>query len=172
MKSEPKDDAQPSDTNDPLPTAQKSPDHPVSISARQRPRSSHTQSHPHSKTPSDAPLLPHTASSAISTATTIATSAASTVKSAVDEALAWTEAKVETLSAKAEDGTGPYGSVSTCAPSDLDAIGQGVLPGMPPVVEKGEGEGEEQEGGGMDGGEGEERVSEEKKGAQRDEEKE
>ncbi|KAL5378341.1 hypothetical protein PMIN02_011249 [Paraphaeosphaeria minitans] len=31
---------------------------------------------------------------------------------------------------KEGNGTGPYGSVSTCAPSDLDAIGQGVLPAL------------------------------------------
>ncbi|KAJ4347199.1 uncharacterized protein N0V89_011138 [Didymosphaeria variabile] len=83
------------------------------------------------KTASDAPLLPHAASSAFSTASNVASSAASTVKSAASNALEWTEAKVEKLSAKQEDGTGPYGSESTCAPSDLDPIGQWVLPALP-----------------------------------------
>ncbi|KAL1595242.1 hypothetical protein SLS60_009931 [Paraconiothyrium brasiliense] len=92
-----------------------------------------------STTASDAPLIPHAASSALSTASNVASFAASTVKSVVDNAastvksaasnaLEWTEAKVEKLSAKEEDGTGPYGSEGTCAPSDIDPIGQWVLP--------------------------------------------
>jgi hypothetical protein len=94
-----------------------------------------------SKIASDAPLLPHAASSALSTAADVASSAASTVKTAVDDALAWTEAKIEKLSAETEDGTGPYGSMSTCAPSDLDPIGQGVLPAVLPVPKVNESEG-------------------------------
>ncbi|KAK7183383.1 hypothetical protein DPSP01_000487 [Paraphaeosphaeria sporulosa] len=82
------------------------------------------------RTTSDAPLLPH-AHSALSTVTDIASSAASTVKTTASSARKWTEAKVEKLNAKKDDGTGPYGSVSTCAPSDLDPIGQGVLPALP-----------------------------------------
>jgi hypothetical protein len=93
------------------------------------------------KTTSDAPLLPHAASSALSTAAGVASNATFTVKTAVDDALAWTEAKVEKLSAKTEDGTGPYGSVSTCAPSDLDPIAQGVLPAALPVPRAKEDEG-------------------------------
>lgn len=48
------------------------------------------------------------------------------VKSVVDEAVAWAEEKVGKLSAKEEDGTGPYGSPATCAPSDLDPIATGI----------------------------------------------
>jgi hypothetical protein len=49
------------------------------------------------------------------------------VKTAMGDAVAWAEAKAEMLSAKEEDGTGPYGSMATCAPSDFDAIATGVL---------------------------------------------
>lgn len=52
------------------------------------------------------------------------------VKTAVDEAVAWAEKKGGNLSA-ADDGTGPYASPGTCAPSDLDPIASGILPAMP-----------------------------------------
>lgn len=37
---------------------------------------------------------------------------------------------------------GPYGSMSTCAPSDLDPIGQGVLPALPTPKQENEDNGE------------------------------
>ncbi|KAJ4303556.1 hypothetical protein N0V90_002454 [Kalmusia sp. IMI 367209] len=55
---------------------------------------------------------------------------------AVNEAVAWTKAKVEKLSAEKDDGTGPYSSLSTCAPSDLDPIAMGVLPALPTEKEE------------------------------------
>jgi hypothetical protein len=52
------------------------------------------------------------------------------VKVAVDGAVAWAEKKVEELTSEG-DSTGPYTSPATCAPSDMDVIASGVLPGMP-----------------------------------------
>lgn len=72
-------------------------------------------------------MIPH----AVASARAAASDVAQGVKAAVSDAVAWTEAKVEKLSAKREDGVGPYGSLSTCAPSDLDPIAQGVLPALP-----------------------------------------
>jgi hypothetical protein len=70
-------------------------------------------------------------SNAATSAKQIAGDVAQGVKTAVGEAVAWAEAKADKLSAKEEDGVGPYGSVATCAPSDFDAISTGgVLPGM------------------------------------------
>ncbi|PVI00533.1 hypothetical protein DM02DRAFT_628480 [Periconia macrospinosa] len=54
------------------------------------------------------------------------------VKTAVTGAVAWVEDKATAMSEKQEDGTGPYSSPGTCAPSDLDVIATGVLPAMPP----------------------------------------
>ncbi|KAF2445338.1 hypothetical protein P171DRAFT_484032 [Karstenula rhodostoma CBS 690.94] len=102
-----------------------------------------------SKTTSDAPLLPHAASSASDVASKLKSAVenvASTVKTAASSVLEWTEAKAEKLTAQKEDGTGPYGSVSTCAPSDLDPIGQGVLPALPVAKKEDVGRGEGEEG--------------------------
>ena len=60
------------------------------------------------------------------------------------------EQKAEKLSAKEEDGSGPYGSTATCAPSEFDVIGQGVLPELPVAKEnmtpkRGEAKGENPE---------------------------
>ncbi|KAH9861860.1 hypothetical protein J1614_011613 [Plenodomus biglobosus] len=52
------------------------------------------------------------------------------VKAAIDGVLSWAEDKVEGLSAK-QDDTGPYSSPALCAPSDMDPIASGILPGMP-----------------------------------------
>jgi len=76
----------------------------------------------------DQGVMPH----ATASATQVAENVAQGVKMAVGEALAWAEAKANKLSAKEEDGTGPYGSLATCAPSDFDAIATGVLPAMAP----------------------------------------
>lgn len=58
------------------------------------------------------------------------------VKAAVHEAVDWTEKKAESL-AHAEDNTGPYDSPATCAISDLDGIGMGILPATVNVQEAG-----------------------------------
>jgi hypothetical protein len=49
------------------------------------------------------------------------------VKTAIQGAVAWTEKKADDLVSK-EDSTGPYASPATCAVSDLDPIGSGILP--------------------------------------------
>jgi hypothetical protein len=49
------------------------------------------------------------------------------VKVTVEEVFAWAEEEVEKLG-KQSDDTGPYASPATCAPSDSDPIGSGVLP--------------------------------------------
>jgi uncharacterized protein YjbJ (UPF0337 family) len=72
-----------------------------------------------------------TLSTAAASAKQIAGDVAQGVKTAVGDAMAWAEAKADKLAAKEEHGVGPYGSVATCAPSDLDVISTGVLPAMP-----------------------------------------
>lgn len=52
------------------------------------------------------------------------------VKAAVDGVVSWAEKKVDELSSE-PDSIGPYTSLATCMPSDLDAIATGVLPAMP-----------------------------------------
>jgi hypothetical protein len=74
----------------------------------------------------DQGVIPHTKASALELAEQVAQG----VKTTVSEAVAWAEAKAGKLSAKEEDGTGPHGSLATCAPSDFDAIATGVLPAM------------------------------------------
>lgn len=56
--------------------------------------------------------------------------AAQGVKVTVEEVIAWAEKKVEKLGAETDD-EGPYTSHATCAPSDLDLIGSGVLAAVP-----------------------------------------
>lgn len=72
-------------------------------------------------------IVPHAASSAVKVADEVAKG----VRSAVDGAVTWAGKKVAKLSSEKDDGTGPYESPATCAPSDLDAIGAGILPAMP-----------------------------------------
>jgi hypothetical protein len=48
----------------------------------------------------------------------------------VEEVIAWAERKIEKLVAESDE-TGPYTSHATCAPSDLDPIGSGVLAAVP-----------------------------------------
>ncbi|KAF2640295.1 hypothetical protein P280DRAFT_526603 [Massarina eburnea CBS 473.64] len=78
------------------------------------------------KTVSDKGVIPHVTTSALHVAEVVAKG----VKEAVTEAVAWADKKVDKLSETNEDGTGPYGSPATCAPSDFDVIATGVLPGM------------------------------------------
>ena len=64
------------------------------------------------------------------TAKTIVSDVVGTVKTAADSAIAWAEQKVDKLSTE-RDNTGPYASLATCMPSDLDAIASGILPALP-----------------------------------------
>lgn len=75
-------------------------------------------------------ILPQTATAAAKVAEDVAKG----VKSTIEGVVAWTEAKAAKLSEHREDGTGPYDSPGTCAPSDQDAIGAGILPAMPPAT--------------------------------------
>jgi hypothetical protein len=51
--------------------------------------------------------------------------------------VAWTEKKADDLVSK-EDSTGPYASPATCAVSDLDPIGSGILPAAMPTQNENE----------------------------------
>ncbi|CAI6334613.1 unnamed protein product [Periconia digitata] len=88
-----------------------------------------TQPEQHSKgkaMESDQAAMPHTEASALQAIENVAKG----VKTVVTEAVAWVEDKAGEMTEKQED-TGPYSSLATCAPSDLDVIATGVLPAMP-----------------------------------------
>jgi hypothetical protein len=59
------------------------------------------------------------------------------VKAAVDGAIAWAEKKADALSSES-DSTGPYTSIATCVPSDMDPIASGALPAVLKEEEKSE----------------------------------
>ncbi|KAF1963414.1 hypothetical protein CC80DRAFT_587837 [Byssothecium circinans] len=73
-------------------------------------------------------VMPHGTTSALQD---VAKGVKDVVAVAATEAIAWANAKVDKLSEKKEDGTGPYSSPATCVPSDFDCIASGVLPAMP-----------------------------------------
>lgn len=74
----------------------------------------------------DQGVMPHATISAAKVAGDLAKG----VKTVIDEAIEWTEKKVDELTVDKEEGVGPYASPATCVPSELDPIASGVMPAM------------------------------------------